>query len=200
MNQMNCLTASKSFHKALGRCFSQARFGFVFLIALASTNQPVWAESDQPSFWAFESSEPFKSVQVTSDYSKGRSVVRIAGAKQLLQPESIAMAESDQALSWDDQDLLITLLDPSHQFYVEQTPDAESGFKIQIFIQPSDPELSLDGLSLTGRPSMSALTGAAAYRWLGKSTASQSGLDSIEREKNILLNTIESSLISENPR
>ena len=105
MSQMNYLTASKSFHVAVGQCVSQARFGFAFLIALASANQAVWAESDEPSFWAFESSEPFKSVQVTSDYSKGHSVVRIAGAKQLLQPESIAMTESDQALSWDDQDL-----------------------------------------------------------------------------------------------
>jgi len=200
MNQMNCLMASKSFHVAVGQCFSQARFGFAFLIALASLNQVVWAESDEPSFWAFESSEPFKSVQVTSDYSKGRSVVRIVSAKQLVHPEALAMTESDHALSWDDQDLLITLLDPFKQFFIEQTSDAESGSKIQIFLQPSNPELSLDGLSLTGRPSMSALTGSAAYRRLTKSIGDKSGLDSIEREKNILLNTIEASLISENPQ
>lgn len=174
-------------------------YRFLFALGCLLPNKIVALEQDESSRLVIHSTQPFSGVSVDLDKSAGQSVIRVDTVLDSLDDRSLAVIASDDRISWDDKSLTIVIDDPRRQFAVVQSADQETALhSLRVFLQPLDADLNLNGLSSTGRPSQSALTGSAAYHWLeNEKRSSENSSLSLDAKRNVLLNTIEAALIGE---
>lgn len=186
---------ANSHSRASNRLIHRLLFAFCCLIP----NQIMASEQGDSLRLELRSAEPFSNVSAELGREIGQSVIRVGDVLNSLDDSSKAAIASDSRMTWDNTSVVIAIDDPQQQFAIAQSIDAETSMhRLTIFLQPRDSELDLNGLSSTGRPSQSALTGAAAYHWLENEKRSNEGASSsLDAKKNILLNTIEASLVGE---
>jgi len=175
-------------------CHRIARF--ISAIILCFTPWTVASETIQAASWTFQSSKSFASLEIGFERKGSGASIRVADYKNAAHPESLNLISKDRALVWDKNDLVIQLQNPSQQFAVMIGSQSEDGLdRLRIFLQPAQSEFDLGGLSLTGRPSLSSLTGTAALRHFDQMVKEDNqAVESLEAQKALLLEILESSV------